>query len=112
MAPQTDATTDELPEITGVDYPTRVGEDKREAVIIWFGNGTALRYVWDDESEEIEEQTYVDGVVHTSYNVGGSRDELEEYALLSAAEYINELREDPETCELDWPDLYEMLAGA
>lgn len=109
MAQQTDATVDELPAISKIEYPTFVSPERNLAVAIWFDNETALRYVWDKEREEIEEQTYVNGCVHSAFWVGGTRDELEEYALVSISEYKNELRENPEVCEFDWGHIYEML---
>jgi len=105
----TEATTDELPGIDNIEYPTRVSPEKNPAVVIWFENSTALRYVWDKEREEIEEQTYVDGCVHSGHWVGGTREELEDYALMSVSAYINELRDDPEACKFDWGHIYEML---
>jgi len=107
MQNKTEAETVELPAISSIDYPTRVGEENQPAVVIWFENDTALRYVWN--GDEIEEQTYADGVVHTSFDVGGDREELSNYALTSVAEYESELRDDPEACEFDWGHVYEML---
>ena len=107
MAQQTDAEDVELPAISKIEYPTRVGEEQRPAVVIWFENDTALRYVWAGKG--IEEQTYVDGVVQTSFGVGGDRDDLSDYALTSVAEYENELHDDPEACKFDWGHVYEML---
>lgn len=100
---------EELPEIKKIEYPTRVSPEEHPAVIIWFDNQTALRYVWLEEAGEIEEQAYVDGCVHSAFKVGGEREELAEYALLSVSEYVNELREDPEACGFDWGHIYEML---
>lgn len=101
------ATVDELPEITKIEYPTRVGLGGNPAVVIWFANDTALRYVWD--GDQIQEQAYVDGVVQSSYGVGGTREELSEYGLMSVAEYESELQDDPEACKFDWGHIYEML---
>jgi len=109
MAQQSDADVDELPAITKIEYPTNVGPEKDDAVVIWFANDTALRYVWNERSGNIEEQTYVDGVVHSSFDVGHNRNQLEGYALLSVSEYKNDLRNDPEACAFDWGHIYEML---
>jgi len=109
MAQQTDAEVDELPAISKIEYPTHVSPEKNPAVIIWFENSTALRYVWDGERGEIEEQTYMDGCVHTAHWVGGSRDELTEFALMSVSKYVNDLRENSEACEFEWGHIYEML---
>jgi len=111
MEQQTVSEVDELPAISKVEYPTHVSPEKNPAVVVWFENETALRYVWDKERGEIEEQTYVDGCVYSGHWVGGSREELEDYALMSVSEYINELREDPEACEYDWGHIYEMLVS-
>lgn len=101
-------TVEKLPTITKIDYPTKVGAGQ-QAVVIWFANDTALRYVWDDERGEIHQQTYLGGVVHDSFSVGGNRDDLADYALHSVSEYKNEYRENPEACEADWTHIYEML---
>lgn len=99
-----------LPEVTNIEVATRIG-DNRPAVTIWFGNSSALRYVWDDESDAIREQTYVDGCVHDDLAVGGNRDKVALYALYSLAEYINTYRDNPHAAESDWPHIYEMLTA-
>lgn len=101
--------SDELPPITKIESIAFVGEERRPAVVIWFANDTALRYVWNDERGEIREQTYTDGVVHDEWGVGGEKDELAEYALESVAEYINSYQNDPDACKMDWVHVYEML---
>lgn len=107
MAQKTGAATDELPAITKIETTARVGPEERPAVVIWFENDTALRYVWVDG--EIQEQTYVNGVVHDSFKLGGERDQLAEYALESISEYVQSYRDDPAACEMDWPHIHEML---
>lgn len=104
-----DETPVDLPRISKVEYPTRVGSEERRAAVIWFENDTALRYVWNEERGQIQEQTYLGGVVYSSHDVGGSEAEIADYALLSVSEYINELREDPEACRFDWGHIYDML---
>lgn len=100
-----------LPEISKIEYPARVGERKRPAVIIWFQNDTALRYVWYDEKGSILEETVYKGIVHDSYDVGGDRDQLEEYALMTVAEYINEYRDNVDALRRDWPAVFEGITG-
>ena len=111
MAQQNDATVEELPGITKIETTARVGERRLPAVVVWFSNDSALRYVWDEERDEIREQTYLDGVVHEAFGVGGSREELAEYALEAVAEYINSYQNDPKACEMDWGHIYEMLVA-
>lgn len=97
-----------LPSVSKIETTARVGTERHPAVVIWFENNTALRYVWDAEQGEIVEQTY-DEVVHNEVSVGGSREELAEYALESLAEYINSYQDDPDACQLNWPHIYDML---
>lgn len=101
--------TDELPEIAKIEPTARVGEQRNPAAVIWFKNNTALRYVWDDDRDEIREQTYYDGVVHADLGVAGDRDDLTEYTLVSLAEYINVYKENPDACAEDWPHVYNLL---
>lgn len=100
-----------LPDISQIETRTRVGSMDRPAVVIWFNNDTAIRYVYYDDKDEIVEQTYQDGVVHDSYEVGGSRDELAEYALETVSEYINTYRDDPDALRTDWPSVFEGVLG-
>lgn len=111
MAQHNDAMTAELPDIKKIETTARVGEDRHPAVVVWFENDSALRYVWSEERDEIREQTYLDGVVHDEFGVGGSRDELAAYALESIAEYIGSYQDDPEACQKDWSHIYEMLVA-
>jgi len=101
---------DTLPRVSKVESTARVTPDREPAVVLWFAPGDrALRYHWSPDEGEILEETYYDGVVHDSWGVGGSRDELAEYALESLAEYINHYREYPDDCRQDWPGVYELL---
>lgn len=100
-----------LPAISSIDTRAFAGHGDDPAVEIWFANDTALRYVWDDSRDEIRKQTYVDGVVHDDYGVGGSREAVMEYALESVAEYVQNYRDDPDACQTDWPHVYEMLVS-
>ena len=109
--------TKQFPEITKIDTTARVGEHHRTAVVIWFGGEGALRYVWHDVHSgiegEIQEQTYLDGVVHDSYGVGidVDRRHLSSFALETVAEYINSYRDNPEAMEKDWPHVHELLTA-
>jgi len=104
-AQQTEA---DLPKVSSIDYPAHAGEEKNPAVIIWLEPGDrAIQYVWDDGAGEILEETYHGGCVHDSLGVGGSREDLEEYALQTVAEYMD-LREDPNALESDWPHVYDL----
>lgn len=99
--------------ISSIDTTARVGEDEDPAVEIWFGPGDrALRYRWSDDHDEIKEETYRDGVVHDSLGLGGSRDELVEYALESIAEYVGHYRDNPHDLRRDWPHVADLLADA
>ena len=101
---------DTLPRVSKIESTARVGEQQEPAVVIWFEPGDrALRYRWSDGAGEILEETYHDGVVHDSFGVGGTRDELAEYALESLAEYVNVYRDEPGATANDWPHIYELL---
>lgn len=99
-----------LPGIEKVEYPTCVGEEERPAAVIWFENGAALRHVWHDDKGQIEEQTYRDGSVHRRYDVGGSRDELAEFAL-TALQMFLDFRDEPESCRQEWEAVYDVIVG-
>lgn len=112
MAQNGTTTTEELPAISSVATTARVGESRSPAVVIWFGPGDrSLRYRWSEDRSEIREEIYKDGVVHEALGVGGSREELAEYALESLAEYINSYQADPTACQRDWPHVYELLVA-
>lgn len=98
----------ELPPVTKIEFPTRVGASEARAVVIWFANDTALRYVATPEG--IEEQTYRDGSVHQSVLVGRGDDELAEYAL-AALQMYHELRDDPDQLRQDWSPVYGVIVG-
>lgn len=104
-----DIEAEQLPEITKIDTTARVGRDRESAVVIWFGGGGALRYVWDKSIEEIREETYLDGTVHESFTIGGHRGLLSSYALESLSEYVNVYKDNPEAMEKDWPHVHELL---
>lgn len=91
---------------------TKIDRDWSESITIWFENDAQLRYRWDDEQEEIVEETFLANDPHSVYEefgVGGEQDELAEYALESLAEYINEYQDDPEACRKDWTPVYGAL---
>lgn len=100
-----------LPEVSKIETTARVGEQERPSIIIWFDNDTALRYTWNTETENIEEETYHNGVVHDSYPISGDREQLHEYTLETLAEYINIYRDDFESLRNDWPHVFELLTG-
>lgn len=78
-------------------------------VSIWFGGEGALRYVWDEERGEIREQTYLDGVVHDGYGIGGDPDDVREYAFETVVEYVNSYRDDKDALRNDWPHVAELI---
>lgn len=91
---------------------TKIGKDYPTSITIWFENDAQLRYRWDDEREEIVEETFLANDPHSVYEelgVGGEQSELPEYALESLGEYINEYQNDPEACRKDWTPVYGAL---
>jgi len=112
-----DDETEQLPEITEIDANARVGPEEKPAVVIWFGGEGALRYVWNDVHPdidgEIREETYLDGVVHDSYDIGVDVDRrhLSSFALETVSEYINTYRDGPEAMQRDWSHVHELLTA-
>ena len=91
---------------------TNTGFEEGLAYEIWFENEAMLRYVWNEERDEIVEDTIAADDPHSiqqSFEVGGSEDELAEYALESIEEYTRNYRDDPEACRTDWSPVFEAL---
>lgn len=100
-----------LPEIRKIDTTAR-SPDNEPQIVIWFEPGDrAVRYRWSEDWQQIMEETYLDGVVHDSFEVGGKRSQLAEFSLESVAEYIQSYRQNPEAAERDWPHIYELLTA-
>lgn len=108
---QSDAdATEALPAISKIEFPTRVGPEKELGAVIWFEPGDrALRYRWSEEAGTMYEETYRDGVLHDRLDVGGERELLPEYALVTIAEYISEYRGKPDAIRSDWSHVAELL---
>lgn len=90
------------------------GTDEGQAWEVRFENGALLRYVWNHEQDEIVESVNrADDPVSTykQFGVGGSEDELAEYALESIAEYTQSYRDYPKACRDDWPPVFEALTA-
>jgi len=88
------------------------GYEEGEAIEIWFENQSMLRYVWNDERGEIREETIAatdPHSIHESFGVGGSEDELDEFALESIIEYTRNYRDDVEACRRDWSSVFEAI---
>lgn len=91
---------------------SKIERDYSDSITIWFENDAQLRYRWDDEQEEIVEETFTAHDPHSvdeSFGVGGDKGELFEFALESVAEYINIYQGDPEACRGDWTHIYGAL---
>ncbi len=91
---------------------TNTGFEEGKAWEIWFDNGAMLRYVWNDKLHEIVETTTRADDPHSIYQeheVGGSEDELEEYALESISEFTRNYRDDVDACRSDWPGVFEAI---
>lgn len=94
--------------------PRNTGTDEGRAYEIRFPNGALLRYVWNGEKGEIVESVNrADDPISTyrQFGVGGSEEELAEYALESISEYTRVYRDDWEACRKDWPHVFEALTG-
>lgn len=105
-----------LPDIMDVNrqYANNTGLNEGSAYEIRFPNGAMLRYVWNTEQEEIREQTVSAADPHSIYEdmgVGGSEDELAEFALESICEYTQNYRDNFEACRKDWTPIFEALTG-
>lgn len=103
-----------LPAIDTVERksPRNTGVGEGEAYEIWFENGARLRYAWNEDRGEIVEATFAADdpqSVHERFDVGGSEDELAEFALESICEYTQSYRDDPEACRMDWSPVFEAL---
>jgi hypothetical protein len=73
-----------------------------------------LRYVWNTEHEAIYETVTAAEDPHSiykSFDVGGSEDELAEYALESISEYTRSYRDDIDACAMDWTPVFAALTG-
>lgn len=91
---------------------TNTGYEEGVAYEIWFENEAMLRYVWNKEDGQIHEQTIRADDPHSIYedfDVGGSEDEVAEYALESICEYTQSYRDDVSVCRTDWPHIYEAI---
>ena len=103
-----------LPNIDSVDRvgASKTGDDEGVAWDIWWPNDARVRYVWNRAAEEIHEQTYRaddPDTVHNSWGVGGSEDEVAEFALTTLQEFTQEWRDDLDACVFDMPDLFEAV---
>lgn len=88
------------------------GFEEGRAYEIWFANGAMLRYVWNEDRDQIAETTTRADDPHSiwkQYPVGGTEDELAEYAIESIAEYTQNFRDDVEACRNDWDPIYEAI---
>ena len=103
-----------LPNIEDVNRqgPRNTGHAEGVAWEIRFPNGAMVRYVWNRETEEIHEQSIRGDdphSIHTDHGVGGSEDEVAEYALTWLEQYTQECLDDLDTCRTDMPDQFEAL---
>lgn len=89
-----------------------VGERRLPAVVIWFGDHRAIRYVWDTDCGDIRRQTWADGTVLDEETVGNCRAEMIGYALEFLAEYVAVYSDDEEALARDRPDVHELLVAA
>jgi len=104
----------QLPDIDVVkrESSKNTGFEEGESYEIWFDNQAMLRYVWNDERQEIVENTVAADDPHSiqqSFEVGGSEDELAEFALESIEEYTRNYRDDPKACRKDWSPIFEAI---
>lgn len=100
-----------LPNIDTVDRvgASKTGDGKGVAWDIWWPNEARVRYVWNRETEEIDEVTHrADDPqsVHNSWGVGGAEDEVAEFALTTLQEFTQDWRADLDACVFDMPDLF------
>lgn len=104
----------ELPRIDVVkrESSKNTGSAEGLAYEIWFENEAMLRYVWNEERGEIREEVFAANdprTLHDGFDVGGSEDELAEYAMESIEQYTRNYQDDIDALERDWSPLYEAL---
>lgn len=101
----------EMPAISKIETHARVTPQEDKAVVIWFENGAKLRYRVADNTVYEETFNAVDPhSVHESFDLAVNLDELEETALESVSEYINNYQDDPEALRKDWSNVYSAIA--
>ena len=79
---------------------------------IRFANGAMLRYIWDNEREEIREETFQAhdaDTVFESLGVGGTEDDVAGVALESIIEYTQTYRDDLTAARQDWSHIVEAI---
>lgn len=86
--PTTNGDKERGSEINEIATMAHVGEERNRAIVIWFGDDRALRYVWDEEQGEVRKQKYVQGTVREDVGVGTCREEMLAYALETVADHV------------------------